>query len=265
MVWPSSADWNLPPGVSRGLHDYFRSPDIARGYDDAIADTPLLKLDLDFFRAHCPVPGRLLDLGCGTGRLAVPMAQQGFWVVAVDLSVPMLQVLREKADRVGAKVHCLAANIVDLDALADASFDRVACLFSTLGLVGGRDNRQRVLHQVHRLLRPGGTFIFHVHNHWFSLWTRFGRRSLLKNWWRSLWKKENRGDFLMPPHLGVGSITMHLFTRREITRLLRSAGLRPLEIHPVSHHADGRLCCPWFLPRLRCYGYLIAAQKPVLS
>lgn len=261
MVSPSRPDWNLPPGVSRGLHDYFRSPDIAQSYDANLEGTPLLRLDLDFFRKHCPAPERLLDLGCGTGRLAIPLALQGASVVAVDLSVPMLQVLRSRAREAGARVDCVAANIVDLAFLPDSSFDSIACLFGTLGLVQGRENRRRVLAHVARLLRPGGKFVFHVHNRWFALWTRFGRRSLLKNWWRSLRGSEEAGDYPMPAHLGVGSITMHLFTRREIGWLLREAGLKQIEILPVSHHANGGLCCSWLLPRLRCYGYLVAARK----
>lgn len=54
---------------------------------------------------------------------------------------------------------------------------------------------------------------------------------------------------------------MHLFTRREIRCLLRDAGLRPLEIRPISLRRDGSLCCPWFFGRLRCYGYLVAAGR----
>jgi hypothetical protein len=66
----------------------------------------------------------------------------------------------------------------------------------------------------------------------------------------------------MPPHQGIGRLTMHLFTRREIIRLLRAAGFEIAETRPLSLRADGRLRCPWWLGRLRAYGYLIAARKP---
>jgi len=254
-------DWQLPPGVSRGLWDYFQDPAIARSYDASLAGTPLLQLDLDFFRRHCPSPARLLDLGCGTGRLAIPAASEGRWVVAVDLSPRMLEVLGEKARETNVTVRRLAANIVELDCFPDASFDQAACLFSTLGLVDGGENRRRVLRHVQRLLRPDGTFVLHVHNRWFHLGTRFGRRLLLKNAWRRLWGKERAGDFLMPPQQGVGPMMMHLFTRREITKMLRGAGFRVVEVQPVSQNIDGRVCCPWLLGRLRAYGYLIAAVK----
>ncbi|MBQ1188434.1 MAG: methyltransferase domain-containing protein [Peptococcaceae bacterium] len=43
-------------------------------------------------------PGkRLLDLGCGTGSISIPLAQKGYQVTGVDLSEEMLAVAREKA------------------------------------------------------------------------------------------------------------------------------------------------------------------------
>src|SRR5262245_26013381 len=123
------ADWQLPAGVSRPLWDYFHDPANARSYDEALADTPLLKIDLDFVFDHCRPPGSIIDLGAGTGRLAIPMVQRGFRPIAVDLSLEMLKVLREKATALGVDIPCLCANLVELGMFADASFDHAACLF----------------------------------------------------------------------------------------------------------------------------------------
>src|SRR5436305_11212262 len=131
---PPPADWQLPPGVNRGLWDYLHDPAIARGYDARLAGTPLLEADRRFVERHCPRPGRLLDLGCGTGRLLLPFARRGYWVLGVDLSAPMLAVAREKAVAEGVGVHLVRANLAELDALGDGGFDYAACLFSTLGM-----------------------------------------------------------------------------------------------------------------------------------
>src|SRR5262249_51822951 len=145
MRKPPPPDWQLPAGVNRGLWDYLHDPGVARGYDERLAGTPLLEADLDFVERHCGRPGRLLDLGCGTGRLLLRMARAGHWVLGVDLSREMLAVAREKAARERAEVHLLRANLPELNCLADASFDYAACLFSTLGIVLGAGPRQRVL------------------------------------------------------------------------------------------------------------------------
>src|SRR5438270_6791574 len=91
------ADWQLPPGVNRGLWDYLHSAEVARGYDAGLAGTPLFAADRPFVEEHCPRPGRLLDLGCGTGRLLVALAQRGYEVLGVDLSWEMLAVASAKA------------------------------------------------------------------------------------------------------------------------------------------------------------------------
>ncbi|HWG42751.1 MAG TPA: class I SAM-dependent methyltransferase [Gemmataceae bacterium] len=260
MSKPPPADWQLPPGVNRGLWDYLHDPDIARGYDASLAGTPLFDIDRRFVEQHCPQPGRLLDLGCGTGRLLLAMAQRGWWTLGVDLSTEMLRVAGDKAMSAGVVVHRLRANIAELDALADGSFDCVACLFSTLGMVLGAAQRQRVVAQAFRLLRPGGRFILHVHNRWFNAWTEPGRTGLLRDGLRA-WTGDERGDRVMPVHQGIAGLTLHLFTRREACRLLTDAGFRVREVWPISLRADGRVRCPAWFGWLRAYGYLLAAER----
>ena len=69
-------DWQLPPGVSRGLWHYLHNDAIARDYDASLGGSSLLTVDCQFVREQCSLPDRLIDLGCGTGRLLVPLAQR---------------------------------------------------------------------------------------------------------------------------------------------------------------------------------------------
>src|SRR5262249_55202403 len=109
------ADWQLPPGVSRGLWDYLHDPAVARGYDAALSGSTLFDADVHFVERHCPHPGWLIDLGCGTGRLLVHFARRGYRVLGVDLSAEMLKVAREKAAAAGVEVGLLRANLTELD------------------------------------------------------------------------------------------------------------------------------------------------------
>jgi SAM-dependent methyltransferase len=262
MTPNAPADWQLPPGVNRGLWDYLHDPGVARNYDDGLRQSPLARFDLDFVRRHCPEPGRMLDLGCGTGRLLLECARRGYRVLGVDLSAEMLAVAAEKAAGAGLEVDLLRANLADLDGLAGESFDHAACLFSTLGMVVGTASRRRVVEHAFRLLRPGGRFILHVHNRWFNFRDRAGRRWLLADLLGIRGPGCERGDRVMPVHQGIAGLTLHLFTRGEAERLLTSVGFRLREVRPVGLGPEGNLSYPWFLGRLRAHGYLLAAEKP---
>ncbi len=254
-------DWRMPPGVNRGLWDYLHDPAVARNYDASLSGTPLLEVDLQFVTEYCPRPGRLLDLGCGAGRLLVPFSRRGYSVLGVDLSAEMLAVAREKVSSAAVPVYLVQANLAELDGLRDRAFDYAVCLFSTLGMVLGKATRRRVIDHAFRLLRPGGRLVFHVHNRWFNLRTGAGRAWLLQDCWRRVRDLEH-GDRIMPVHQGVAGLTLHLFTRREAIRLLEAAGFRLREVRPVSLREDGRLPWPWWFGGWRAYGYLIAAERP---
>src|SRR2546426_12784937 len=70
----SPADWQLPPGVDRGLWSYLHDEALAQRYDAELADCALLTVDRLFAERHFVQPGRLIDLGCGTGRLLLRFA-----------------------------------------------------------------------------------------------------------------------------------------------------------------------------------------------
>ncbi|MFO0880971.1 MAG: class I SAM-dependent methyltransferase [Gemmataceae bacterium] len=261
MARTAPPDWQLPDGVDRGLWDYVHDEGIARRYDQSLAGSALFSADIPFVRRHCPGPSALVDLGCGTGRLLLALAADGYSVLGVDLSAEMLGMAQAQARSLGLPVNLLRANLVHLDALADQSFDHAACLFSTLGMIVGRDNRRRMLEHAHRILRPGGRLVLHVHNRYWHLRDAAGRRWLLGDLWRSVRGHPAAGDRLMPPHQGLGPMTMHLFTCGEICALLRQVGFEVREVLPVGLDAAGRLTHPCWLGGLRAYGFLLAAER----
>jgi ubiquinone/menaquinone biosynthesis C-methylase UbiE len=242
-------DWQLPPGVDRGLWDYVHNTPMAQSYDEALAGTPLLEADLRFAERFFKRPGRLVDLGCGTGRLMVHFARRGFSCVGVDLSEMMLEQVANKAQRENLAIAWVKANLVELDGLADSIFDYAACLFSTLGMIRLEENRHRFLQHVFRILRPEGCFVLHVHNRSYRFGRGLGKRG------------EEPGDRTMPQTYGGAELTLHHFTRREIVRALRKAGFSICKVKPIGLSADGDLAWAWLLPSFRSYGYLLSAVK----
>jgi len=176
--------------VPRGVWEYAHRPHIAGDYDTEFAENTLFEFDEKVLRERFVRPGVLVDLGCGTGRVLVPFARQGFACVGVDLSPEFLGIVGAKAAAEGLPIERVQANLMELGCLADASADYAVCLFSTLGMIRGRTNRLRALGHIRRILKPGGTFVVHVHNRWHNLRDPQGRRWLLKNLTWERW----RGD-----------------------------------------------------------------------
>lgn len=240
-------DWQLPTGTDRGLWDYVSSRRVADEYDDALAGTHLLEADLAFAERHFPKPGKVIDLGCGTGRLLMRLAPRGFECLGVDLSEAMLDVLRQKAAAARLPIQTLRANLVELGELRNATQDYAACLFSTLGMLRGRANRITFLRHVRRILKPGGVFVTHAHNVRYHLGLGLGRPGT------------EPGDRTMPQHRGGADLTLHHYTQGELVAELTEAGFKPVEILPVSAGPGGRLPLPGLLTGIRAYGYLVAA------
>ncbi|MBU3738467.1 MAG: class I SAM-dependent methyltransferase [Rhodoferax sp.] len=95
---------------------------------------------------------RVLELGSGTGEFTGVLARSGAQVTASDISADSLDLLRIKHP----DWNHVSTEVCDMENLPfeDASFDVVA----SAGSLSYGDN-QRVLHQVHRLLKPGGCFV----------------------------------------------------------------------------------------------------------
>ncbi|WP_439620864.1 class I SAM-dependent DNA methyltransferase [Gemmata sp.] len=241
-------DWQLPQGVDRGLWDYLHAADMVAGYDEQMRASPLAGADVAFCERAFPTPGRLVDLGCGTGRLCAHFAGKGYDCVGVDLSDEMLARARES----GARVEWVKANLVDLAELPAASFDYAACLFSTLGMVRGAENRAKVVANAFRLLKPGGRFVLHAHNRFFH---RLGRTRVLAQRWKTLVGSTSAGDITMSQAYGGAPLTLHHFTQREVLGLLEAAGFAVRDVFATGD--DGRPATS-----TRVYGWLVLSERP---
>lgn len=248
-------DWQLPAGVDRGLWDYLHAADMVSGYDEQMRTSPLAQADVAFCERAFPTPGKLVDLGCGTGRLSLHFAARGYECVGVDLSDEMLAKGRENATTVGMGVEWIKGNLVDLTDLPEQSFDYAACLFSTLGMVHGHENRAKVLANAFRLLKPGGRFVLHVHNRFFR---GLGFARVCGQFTRTLFERSSAGDITMPQAYSGAPLTLHHFMRHEAIQMLWGAGFRTLESLPL--RTDGhRASWP---TAIRAYGWLLLADRP---
>ena len=260
--------WQLPPGVCRGAWDYAHLPSIAQQYDSFHDGHPLLHFDQQFIaqqiqevdQQSSPVG---YDLGCGTGRHLIALAQMGWRLGGIDLSESMLEQVRIKAETLGLqeKIKTQLANMVELDSIPDSSADLILCMYSSLGMVRGRKHRQQVLRHAARILKPAGQWIVHVHHR--STWWREpqGWWMQAKQLWRSIGDRQWEFGDRVYPYRGLPNMYLHIYSGRELRQDLQQAGL---EIHRwcwLNDRSSGPLEAGWWLPSLRAGGMIVAARR----
>ena len=107
-------------------------------------------------------PTRSLDLGCGTGTLAVLMAEAGWTVIGLDLSEAMLAQAKQKALEAGQAVELVQQDMRDF--WIEGPVNLVTSFYDTLNHLLFAEDLESTFRGVARTLRPGGLFVFDVNS-----------------------------------------------------------------------------------------------------
>jgi ubiquinone/menaquinone biosynthesis C-methylase UbiE len=244
------------------LWEYLNTPRLAAEEDAYFAGHPLFDADAQALDSRFNAPGRLVDLGCGAGRHSIRFAERGFEVVAVDLARPMLEVVARKAAMVGAdeRLTPVQANLCHLGCFPSETFDYALSMFSTLGMIRGRDARRRALAETARILKPGGRLALHAHNVWLNLRDPQGRKWLLRQVPKLFRRREEFGDRRMT-YRGIPGMEVHLYRWGELRRELRRAGFQIDEAIPLDEVTAAPIPSPARFPSFRAGGWLIFATR----
>ncbi|GAB2878637.1 class I SAM-dependent methyltransferase [Streptomyces deserti] len=140
--------------------DGYFSEAIAADYDDSAADmfrpdvvTPAVDV-----LARLADGGRALELGIGTGRIALPLAQRGVAVHGIDMSRAMVARLRAKpgGDALGVTIGDFATTRVE------GTFAVVYLVFNTINNLTSQDAQVACFRNAAAHLEPGGCFVVEV-------------------------------------------------------------------------------------------------------
>ena len=99
----------------------------------------------------------VLDVACGTGDMAVSLAERGCTVTGVDLSEEMLAIARPKTASANFQLSTFNFQLSNVEALpfAEGEFDAVTCAFGVRNFV----HLEQGLKEMLRVLKPGGTMV----------------------------------------------------------------------------------------------------------
>jgi SAM-dependent methyltransferase len=119
-------------------------------YDESLDPTSAVELLASF-----AVGGRALELGIGTGRVAIPLAARGVTVCGIDVSESMVRQLRAKPG--GDRIEVTMGDFADVG--VDGSFSLIYVPFATFYALLTQEDQVRCMHNVAAHLDPGGRFV----------------------------------------------------------------------------------------------------------
>lgn len=200
-----------------------------------------------------PAGAAVLDMPCGWGRHALPLAEAGYRVTGVDYSPTLLDQAAAAAREAGVSVRWVRADMREIEVRAE--YDAALCLFSSLGYFLSDAEDARALRAAREALRPGGLFLLET-MHRDHLVRAFAER----DWWpgphgSTIWAERefdavqgiSREALRWVDPAGRAREKRYAMRVRSATEwdvLLRSAGLEPLEwlggwdLSPFEHGSD---------------------------
>ncbi len=186
---------------------------------------------------------RVLDLCCGTGNLTELLALSGFEAVGVDLSEPMVQCARQKAQAHNLSIPYYVQDASELN--LPERFDLVVSLFDSLNNIIVPERFAECMRRVYHHLNPEGLFIFDLNTEYAfkeKLFDQSNRRSRsgLRYHWRSeydprtrlctvrmeFWVSEGgQWRYFQEIHL------QRAYSNREVEAMLREAGFNEVYLY----------------------------------
>jgi len=190
------------------------------------------------FRRYGVTPSHLLEIGCGTGTMALLLSREGWNVVGIDPAEGMIAEARAKAGADSARIRFLPGDVRTLPLKRE--FQAAISLYDVFNHLASLDDVVAVLRAIHAALVPAGLLVFDVNN---------------ARGYRKLWRRDDtirEREFIMTiansfdaragcaiSRVGVTfsdgrpgieeTITQKLFVKKELQAALMTTGFRVLE------------------------------------
>ncbi|MFJ8590744.1 class I SAM-dependent methyltransferase [Streptomyces sp. NPDC093598] len=158
---PADAEPTSGPNTEPGGNSSAYGESLADVYDSLYpAAGPAIDSMVGFLQELRPAPASLLELGVGTGRLAIPLAENGYRVHGVDASPAMLAKLHEN-DPTGS----VTTAVGDFSALVvEERYDLVLTALNTFFMLPTQEQQISCLRGIHDALADGGVAVFETYN-----------------------------------------------------------------------------------------------------
>lgn len=115
--------------------------------------------DIEMYKKMCSNIDQVLELGIGTGRIAIPLAQSGVHVVGIDNSIKMLASLKDKIN--SGKINNISYYHQEMQSVElESKFNLILCPFCTFNFLLSVDDQQKTLCAVRKLMKEKSRIVF---------------------------------------------------------------------------------------------------------
>lgn len=150
---------------------------------------------------------RALDVGCGAGQMIPELAARGYKPYAIDISEDMVRLAKECAETKGVSADVRSGD-VEHTVFEDAFFD----LYVAMGVIEYLDSDEKILREIHRILKPGALAIVTCRN-----------RACLQARWAVFYRTQIERSFLNMIRFFSGKppVSARRISREHKTKLLK--------------------------------------------
>ena len=136
---------------------------LAVSYDSLTLDVDydaIVAFYMELLKREGLSPRTAVDLACGTGSVAIRLAQMGFAVTAVDMSEEMLCVAAQKAENMKNPPRFICQKLQELS--LPRGVDLAVCALDSMDYIINPVDCKKAIERIYKVLNPGGCFIFDV-------------------------------------------------------------------------------------------------------
>jgi len=135
------------------------------------------------------VKGKILELGCGNGRVSIPLAKRGFSVTGVDISPLYIQDAIKRADGAKVEVNFIQGDIREIDKIIKGNFDVALSIWTSIGYYDKKTD-EMIFKRVAKLLKKNGVFL---------ILNTISREFLMQHYCPTLYEKTEKFIILHEP------------------------------------------------------------------
>lgn len=186
--------------------------------------------ELEFLKTYTHAGERVLDIGCGNGRLIDVLPSSGIHYTGIDFSKELITIAQEARGEKGTFIHADALSLP----FENNSFDTVFSI-AVLHHIPSHAHRMRFVAEAYRVLKPNGTCVLTV---WNTLQWKFMKTHVVQTLKKLCgYSPMDFGDMILPFGKNKRQRYVHSFTTRGLKKMFERNNFSTISIREVKRQS----------------------------